>query len=131
MVVQFEDEADQKYREAGRWYGARVAGLGLDSFDEVDATLRRIVAFPKTGVPVPRVPKDLAVRRVAVKRFPYFVIYLERADAIRVLAIAHDRRRPDGPAKILMAGIFSTRRPSAALSRVTRERHGYVPGRGA
>jgi hypothetical protein len=86
MLVRFEDEADEEYREAGRWYDARVAGLGLDFFDEVDATPR----VPR----VPRVPNDLPVRRLAVKRFPYFVIYLESTDAIRVLAVAHDRRRP-------------------------------------
>lgn len=32
--------------------------------------------------------------RVAVRRFSYHVIYVETADAVRVLALAHDRRRP-------------------------------------
>ena len=94
MLVRFEDEADQEYREAGRWYDARVAGLGLDFLDEVDATLRHVVAFPQAGSQVPRVSNDLPVRRLAVKRFPYHVIYLVSADAVRVLAVAHDRRRP-------------------------------------
>lgn len=94
MLVRFEDEARVEYRESGRWYEARVTGLGLQFFDEVDATLRQVIAFPKTGSRVPRVPSDLPVRRLAVKRFPYHVIYLETADALRVLAIAHDRRRP-------------------------------------
>ncbi len=94
MVVRFEDEARVEYREGGRWYEARVTGLGVEFFDEVDATLRRILALPRTGRHVPRMPKDLPVRRLAVRRFPYHVIYLESADAVRVLAIAHDRRRP-------------------------------------
>jgi hypothetical protein len=29
-----------------------------------------------------------------VKRFPYHVIYLEKQNDIRILAIAHDRRKP-------------------------------------
>ncbi len=94
MVVRFEDEARVEYRESGRWYDARVTGLGVEFFDEVDASLQRILAFPNTGSQGPRTPKALPVRRVAVKRFPYHVIYLASADAVRVLAIAHDRQRP-------------------------------------
>jgi hypothetical protein len=34
------------------------------------------------------------VRAMAVTRFPYHVIYLEVSDRIRILAVAHDRRKP-------------------------------------
>jgi hypothetical protein len=34
------------------------------------------------------------VRRRAVPRFPYYVVYLEMATHIHILAIAHDRRKP-------------------------------------
>jgi plasmid stabilization system protein ParE len=90
----FEDEADAEYRQAGRWYESRRTGLGIEFFDAVDAAIRQIVDFPSLGVPVPRVPKKLPVRRLAVTRFPYHVVYLEAAEGIRILAIAHDRRRP-------------------------------------
>ena len=83
MLVRFEDEADVEYREAGRWYEARVAGLGVEFFDEVDATLRQVLAFSSTGSRVPRMPQDLPVRRLAVKRFPYHVVYLETAEMVR------------------------------------------------
>lgn len=73
---------------------ARLAGLGIEFFDEVDATLQRILDFPRVGVRMPRVPRDLPVRRLAVTRFPYHVIYLETTEALRILAIAHDRRKP-------------------------------------
>jgi hypothetical protein len=39
-------------------------------------------------------PRDLPVRRLAVRRFPYHVVYAEAAQELRVLAIAHDRRKP-------------------------------------
>ena len=94
MLVRFEDEADAEYREAGRWYDARQAGLGIEFFDEVDATIRRILDFPQSGARVPQIPSDLPVRRVAVTRFPYHVVYLEPAPTLRILAIAHDRRKP-------------------------------------
>jgi hypothetical protein len=34
------------------------------------------------------------VRRVFVRRFPYHVVYIELADRLQILAVAHDRRRP-------------------------------------
>jgi toxin ParE1/3/4 len=92
--VRFEEEADAEYRAAGRWYENRRVGLGLEFFDAVDATLEQMVQRPRAGAPVKRVPVDLPVRRAPVKRFPYHVIYLEANAMIRVLAIAHDRRRP-------------------------------------
>lgn len=91
--VRFEDEADAEYRLAGRWYEDRRGRLGLEFFDAVDATIDQIVAMPRAGVLVPRLPPDLPVRRRAVTRFPYHVVYLV-ATPIRILAIAHDRRKP-------------------------------------
>lgn len=93
-LVRFEDEADAEYREAGRWYDAKSAGLGVEFFSEIDAAVRRILEFPHAGAPVPRVPRDLQIRRLAVKRFPYHVVYLEPTDVLWILAIAHDRRKP-------------------------------------
>lgn len=95
LGVRFEDEANHEYRAAARWYEARRAGLGAEFLDAVDDTLRRIVLFPSAGAPVPRVPADLTVRRAPVKRFPYHVVYLKTEATIRVLAVAHDRRKPD------------------------------------
>ena len=66
----------------------------LEFFDAVDAAIDQIVDLPRSGAPVPRVPTELPVRRLAVKRFPYHVVYLEAQTHIRILAIAHDRRKP-------------------------------------
>ena len=92
--VRFEDEADAEYRQAGRWYESRRVGLGVEFFDAVDAAVHQIVDFPRSGASVPRVPRQLPVRRLAVTRLPYHVVYLETTDALRILAIAHDRRKP-------------------------------------
>ena len=35
-----------------------------------------------------------ATRRFPLRRFPYSIIYQVKADELRVLAIAHQRRRP-------------------------------------
>ena len=93
-LVHFEDEADAEYRQAGRWYEGRRTGLGIEFFDAVDAAIRQIVIFPRVGTPLARVTSDLPVRRLAVTRFPYHVVYLETSEGFRILAVAHDRRRP-------------------------------------
>ena len=92
--VRFEDEADSEYREAGRWYEGHRTGLGLEFFDAVDAAISRIVDLPRVGTRVPRLPADLSVRRHALTRFPYHVVYVETPEHIRILAVAHDRRKP-------------------------------------
>jgi plasmid stabilization system protein ParE len=92
--VRFEDQAEAEYRLAGRYYEQRRANLGIEFFDAVDETIDRILEHPQSGSAVPSVPSDLLVRRRAVTRFPYHIVYLEMAHEIRVLAVAHDRRRP-------------------------------------
>lgn len=92
--VRFEDEAESEYRLAGRYYEERREHLGIEFFDVVDATIDHVSEFPRAGALVPRMPADLPVRRRAVTRFPYHVVYLEVSTDIRILAIAHDRRKP-------------------------------------
>lgn len=93
-TVRFEEEADAEYRLAGRWYEGQREKLGIEFFDAVDAAIDRIVEMPRGGTRLPRMPADLPVRRRAVTRFPYHVVYLETPTHIRILAIAHDRRKP-------------------------------------
>jgi toxin ParE1/3/4 len=92
--VRFEDEADAEYRFAGRWYESRREHLGIEFFDAVDEAIDHIVALPRSGASVANLPSDLPVRRMAVARFPYHVVYLQADRNIRILAIAHDRRKP-------------------------------------
>jgi len=93
--VRFEDEADLEYRLAGRYYEERREHLGVEFFDAVDATISHILELPKAGRLVPRTSLDLQIRRRAVTRFPYPVIYVEVGSDIRILAVAHDHRKPD------------------------------------
>lgn len=92
--VRFEDEADDEYQNAGRWYEERRTGLGVEFFDAVDATISHVLNLPRAGQRVPRLSPELPVRRLGVRRFPYHVIYLETSAELRILAVAHDRRRP-------------------------------------
>jgi plasmid stabilization system protein ParE len=55
---------------------------------------RLIHQHPGVGSPVPGVAESVGARRVALRRFPYSVIYLELGEELRILAFAHMRRRP-------------------------------------
>ena len=94
LRVHFEAEAETEVLHAFPWYEARREGLGVDFLDEIDATIRRVLEAPFSGAAVPRLRPDLPVRRLATRRFPYHVIYLVADAELRILAVAHDRRRP-------------------------------------
>jgi hypothetical protein len=82
--VRFEDEADAEYRLAGRFYEERREHLGIEFLDAVDATIDHILELPEAGALLSRMPSDLPVRRRAVTRFPYHVVYLEIDQTIRI-----------------------------------------------
>lgn len=92
--LRFEAEAERELDEAAQRYEEQRPGLGKRFLHEIELTTERICQFPGVGAPVKHVPADLGTRQAPVKDFPYQVVYLSTADAIRVLAIAHYRRRP-------------------------------------
>ncbi len=94
LRVHFEAEAETEVLQVFQWYETRREGLGVEFLDEIDATIRRVLEAPFSGAAVPRLRPDLPVRRLATRRFPYHVIYLVADAELRILAVAHDRRRP-------------------------------------
>ncbi len=92
--VSFEPEASDELEEAALWYEVQRSGLGLAFLAAVDRAVEHLMIWPDTGTSVPGVPANLSVRQVAVSRFPYHVVYLVASEGLRVLAVAHDRRRP-------------------------------------
>ena len=93
LELRISEDADVEMTEAVRWYERHRAGLGAEFLAEIDGALTRLAEAPCVGTPFPGV-EDPDVRRVFVRRFPYHVVYIELADWLQVLAVAHDRRRP-------------------------------------
>jgi toxin ParE1/3/4 len=93
--VRVEPEAKQELAAAAVWYDERRPGLGLELVEEVDAVLAAIARDPSRFPLYPRVGPELGVRRAAARRFPYSIAFIEHANVVRVLAVAHERRRPD------------------------------------
>jgi len=92
--VLLESEASSELYEAARWYESRRSGVGRAFLAAVDRAMEQVAAWPETGTPMPDVAAELQVRRISIPSFPYYLAYLLTTDAVRVLAVAHDRRRP-------------------------------------
>ena len=92
--VVFESEASVELEETARWYEAQRSGLGLAFLAAVDRTVDHLAAWPDSGTSVPCVPTNLSVRQLPVFRFLYRIAYLVTSPELRILAVAHARRRP-------------------------------------
>ena len=73
-----------------RWYEERRAGLGAEFYDTVARTMDKILEMPEAGPLFER----LNARRMLVPGFPYQIVYRLDSDDIRVIAVAHLKRRP-------------------------------------
>ena len=89
-----EPEASSELEDAAVWYNSQRPGLGLEFVQAVETTLDHIALWPQIGRRVPGVPADVPVRRFPVPRFPYHLAYMEWEGVIRLLAVAHDSRKP-------------------------------------
>ncbi len=89
-----EPEATAELEAAALWYNSRRPGLGVEFIEAFDHVLEQIDRWPEIGPVVPGVPADIPARRFPLTRFPYYVAYMEWDQVIRILAVAHDRRKP-------------------------------------
>ena len=92
--VRFEPEALLEVSQAVNWYEDRRSGLGTDFLRALDAAVDRVAQQRILGLRLPGLDSSSTVRRVAVPRFPYQVVFQVVDEVVRVLAVAHDRRRP-------------------------------------
>jgi hypothetical protein len=83
-------------QEAADWYEQRRAGLGEAFSKCVMEAMRMIEALPLAS---PRWSEDPTIHLKIVKRFPYTIAFrietksTGRVESVRVLAVAHDKRR--------------------------------------
>jgi hypothetical protein len=92
--IRFAPEVRGELAETVLWYEARRSGLGVEFLNEVEATLpligRRPRSFPRLQV----TDASVEIRRALLERFPYAVVFLVQEREVRVLAVAHAKRRP-------------------------------------
>jgi plasmid stabilization system protein ParE len=82
--------AEEEMTEASVFYEAATSGLGAGFLDEVQRLVKVLCKHPELGQSV-----DRGLRRVLLHRFPFSLIYSVESDAVLIVAVAHQRRRPD------------------------------------
>jgi toxin ParE1/3/4 len=86
----FNSLAARELVEAVEYYDEARRGLGDEFLDEVERAIAFLDQYPEAA---PKVGRE--VRRLLLARFPYSLIYRPLdAGQIRILAIAHQKRRP-------------------------------------
>jgi plasmid stabilization system protein ParE len=90
VIASVSPEADRELIESARYY-AREGGseVGRAFLDEYERVVRLLCARPDIGV-----AWGEGRRRLPVRKFPYSVVYYLRGDELRVIALAHHRRKP-------------------------------------
>jgi hypothetical protein len=88
-LIIFHPDADGEVTEAVQYYEVRSPGLGAELLGEVERALGQISAHPEACQRIGR-----RVRRKPLWRFPYNLVYATYPDRIRVVAFAHQKRRP-------------------------------------
>lgn len=111
--VVFHPEATREIEEACAWYGERGPAAEEGFLAELDHAVQQVAAAPL------RWPQHRAsTRRFVFRRYPYSLIYRPYAGLVRVLAIAHDKRRTDyGSRGRRAARPFSRSKPRRARRR--------------
>lgn len=90
MKVSIAAEAEKELIEGAGFYAQQAsAELGHAFIAEFERTVELLRSQPKLGA-----PWRGASRRMPLRRFPYSVVYALFPDEIRVLAVAHQRRKP-------------------------------------
>ena len=89
MKLRFHPEARIELNKAVDFYEERRSNLGWELFEEVQATIQRILDFPEAWSPL-----SATTRRCLTNRFPYSVIYQVKMDEVRIIAVAHQKQRP-------------------------------------
>ncbi len=89
LPIRLLPEAKFEFDAAADWYELQRAGLGVDFVAQVRAVLNRIAANPQMYAAVYG-----DVRKAAVTRFPYIVLYREEPGEVIVISVFHTARDP-------------------------------------
>ena len=95
LPVYFDAAAEEELDAAATYYEVCSAGLARPFLRTIDEAVFRLRENPKLHSKLPDISLELDVRRVLVSRFPYSLAYLELPTEIRVIAVAHARKRPE------------------------------------
>lgn len=91
--LHLDAEALAELEDAALWYDRQRPGVGDAFVAAVTDAIETLIRWPGFGSPVLDVRGEM-LRQAQVDGFPYHVGYVVTDEEIRVLAVAHERRRP-------------------------------------
>jgi hypothetical protein len=86
---EIREDADAEALAAADWYESQ-AKMGQEFLTCLQQTIRAICADPTSHEQLGR-----GIRRRRVPRFPYDVIFRDKPDVVRILAVAHHHRQSE------------------------------------
>jgi toxin ParE1/3/4 len=89
MRIVFSQGAQRDFQEGLRWYRKRSDQAAEGFIVSLEELVGRIGAHPERFRLI-----DDNLRKARFKRFPYSLIFRVVFDAIKIFAVAHDKRRP-------------------------------------
>ena len=89
MTVITHAQAEAEFEAAVAYYESCEPRLGAQFRNEMAKTIEWIIANPE----ILRVRRR-GYRRFNMHKFPYYIAYVFRSDALWIVAIAHSHRRP-------------------------------------
>lgn len=89
MILDIHEDADRELNDAADYYDSESPGLGALFLDQLDVGYQRILENPHASAEI-----DPDIRKLVLAKFPYSLIYEVDGDAVLILAVAHQRRRP-------------------------------------
>jgi len=90
MKLRFAAAAQRELNDAAVWLELQEAGLGERFLLEIAQARQLILEFPDAWHPMSQ-----SLRRCHLKRFQYGLIYRVIGDVIEIVAVAHDRQKPE------------------------------------
>jgi plasmid stabilization system protein ParE len=89
LSLWFHPDAETELNDGADYYAVQSPGLDRQFIAEIERSLAQIVAFPEAAAPVRE-----RTRSKVLRGYPYSLMYSVTDSAIRVLAVAHQKRRP-------------------------------------
>jgi toxin ParE1/3/4 len=88
--VSLNAQAELELVEGATYYARKASAKLAEAFvSEFDRSAKLLGEYPKLGA-----TWRGRIRRFPLRRFPYSIVYYLRESEVRVLAVAHQRRRP-------------------------------------
>jgi toxin ParE1/3/4 len=87
----FHPEARFELLGAIEYYRTKSVELARDFYEEVNQSIEELLEFPESSLVI----HPVGVRRKVLRRFPYNLLYTADPDELYIVAVAHQKRRPE------------------------------------